>query len=226
MFFNEIAAQWLQSKQLALKEASFVKYSNILHNHLLPEWGNASVSQIDCECLHQFAMAKSRILAPKSLYDLLNLSHSIFSYAKERLPEWNVPSIKYPRQNTTEVRCFSMGDQRTLERFLKRTSDPCRLGILLCLYTGMRLGEICALQWKDVSLDDQLIFISKTLQRLQKCDATDKVAGTRILITEPKTSHSKRKIPVPDFLIPLLRKQNIQNQEAYLLTGKKNIHGT
>lgn len=90
------------------------------------------------------------------------------------------------------------------------------MGILLCLYTGLRLGEICALTWKDILMDEQCLYIHQTMQRIQVKDNTGK--KTAVIIMPPKSGCSIRRISIPDEIRQLL--SQIQKQDkAYLLTG-------
>lgn len=86
----------------------------------------------------------------------------------------------------------------------------------MCMYTGMRIGEVCALKWKDILLDEHCIFIESTMQRL-KSDNKE-FAKTEVIITSPKSNSSTRTIPIPDNLYEILKKHRCSG-EAYLLTG-------
>ena len=97
------------------------------------------------------------------------------------------------------------------------------IGTLIALYTGVRLGELCAMQWKNIHFQEQYLEISKTLHRV-KDHTVDSEHNTKIIITPPKTESSIRNIPIPDFLFEILQ-QYVQSHkidpEAYILTGKK-----
>ena len=82
---------------------------------------------------------------------------------------------------------------------------------------GLRIGEVCALQWKDIDLEKRILTVSKTIQRVQ-CRTGAK--HTKLIITEPKSESSKRTIPIPDCLLPLL-KQFRDNDEVSVVSGKK-----
>lgn len=89
-------------------------------------------------------------------------------------------------------------------------------GILIALFTGVRIGELCGLQMKDISLTDKTITISKTVQRIY-----DKKKGTSYLhIGPPKTKSSAPTIPVPSLLVNIIKKFYAENPNQYFLTGK------
>jgi integrase len=91
------------------------------------------------------------------------------------------------------------------------------LGILLCLFTGMRVGEICALKWEDFSFQEKSIHVHNTMQRLQIPDSTT-AQKTRIMVTSPKSKCSIRTIPIPDSLIQLIQKE-FPNRQGYVLAA-------
>ena len=102
-----------------------------------------------------------------------------------------------------------------------RDMDESKLGIFLCLYTGLRVGEACALLWSDISLEEGVLTVKRTMQRVQTLEA-DFSAKTKIIVTDPKSNFSIRTIPLPDCLLAKLRQFRPAYQNAYLLTGDAN----
>ena len=96
--------------------------------------------------------------------------------------------------------------------------DTCKFGVLLALFTGVRIGELCALQWGKISLKEQTIRIDATLQRLRDTSAVGS-ARTRIVISTPKSDTSVRTIPVTDYTAELCGKMAPHSSAAYVLTG-------
>lgn len=101
-------------------------------------------------------------------------------------------------------------------RCLCENPTPCHLGILLCLYTGLRIGEICAMKWKDICINEQYLYVHQTMQRIQTHNSTK--GKTEIVILPPKSECSIRYIPIPSDIIQLLMPVQRQ-EEAFLLTG-------
>ena len=114
------------------------------------------------------------------------------------------------------MQIFSRTEQSLLSRYLCENPSPCNIGILLCLFTGMRIGEVCALRWGDIILDEQYLFVHQTMQRIQSEGEDGK--KTRVVIGPPKSECSIRKIPIPAEMLQLLIPAKRQN-EAFLLTG-------
>ena len=99
--------------------------------------------------------------------------------------------------------------------------DRYKLGVFICLYTGIRIGELCALRWKDIYLDESVMKIKHTTQRIQKVEDNSCIK-THLVITEPKSDSSSRDIPLPGFVIDII-KDFEYIPEAYLVTGKINV---
>ena len=106
--------------------------------------------------------------------------------------------------------------QDRLVKYLLTDIDYTKLGILLCLYTGIRIGELCAMRLDDILINEKTIRVTKAIQRLQTLSNTD--TKTRIVVTDPKSLSSQRKIPLPDFLISIIVNLNYRSN-AYILTG-------
>lgn len=121
-------------------------------------------------------------------------------------------SVRQTRQNPPTL---SRQQQAMLLNWLYKDLTTCNLGILLSLYTGIRLGELCALKWKDVSPVDQSISIYQTMQRVQRQEGN----RTEVIVQPPKSASAVRIIPVTRELAVLLKKHR-REEDAYLLTGR------
>lgn len=114
------------------------------------------------------------------------------------------------------MRVLSVSEQQKLLSVLLKDFDRYKLGVFICLYTGIRIGELCALQWKNVSLAEKTIKIEHTMQRLQSGDLHSQ-KKTKITITEPKSCAAVRTIPLPDFMIEKIR-LFIGSPNSYILS--------
>ena len=83
---------------------------------------------------------------------------------------------------------------------------------------GLRIGELCALQWSDIDVDNGIMKISKTMQRLQNLSNTNS-KKTDVVISSPKSDSSSRIIPIPEFLQILFKQYKTNDIDAYFLTG-------
>lgn len=222
--FAEIAEEWLESLKPQLKESSIVKYSNILNAYLLPAFREKQISDIsrdDIMALSSRMLAsggrKENGLSPRTVTCALAVLKSIFSYASKTkhcpLADVRGISVKQPQK---PMQILSWMEQQKLSHYLCEHLTLCNLGILLCLYTGLRVGEICALKWEDISFDEQYLRVEQTMQRIQKTD--DGKQKTAVLVSAPKSDCSIRKIPLPDEVFHFIADAK-HPVDTYFLTG-------
>lgn len=158
-------------------------------------------------------------LAPKTVHDILVVLHGILKFASSKFAgSFPAVEINYPKIGKKEMRVLSREEQARLVAYLHEDLDSCRFGILLALCTGIRIGELCALQWESVSTNDKAIRIAKTLQRLHDTSVSQG-ARTRIVIGPPKSDTSVRTIPMTEYATGLCRRMKPQSSAAYVLTG-------
>lgn len=219
---SELTWEWLASITLTVKKSTFQKYESLIRNHITAEpIGKIQIRFLSGKSVNDYAACKLEILSAKSVNDILSIINSSLSYAEEI---YNIPKIKfrYVKEPVKEMRVLSAFEQQKLETYLRRNMDVFKFGVLLALYTGIRVGELCALQWDDVKRNE--IVISKTLHRIKG----DK--GTILEVTEPKTRTSNRIVPLPPFFIPtveqfrsrgaVLKTQSIKVAEPRLMQHK------
>lgn len=212
---------WLKLSKLRVKESTYVKYKNQIQNHIEPELGSLSMNEITTIKVESFINEKLNVLSPKSVSELLIIiKDSIRSAVAEGEKSPCQLDRLFIKYNSNEMRVLTNEEEKLLISFLVQDIDRYKLGILLCLFTGIRIGELCALQGKDIMMAEKTISITKTMQRLQ-CTELDAKTKTRIIITEPKSNKSKRIIPIPDKLIPLLYCFPAYDNE-YFLSGSKD----
>lgn len=118
------------------------------------------------------------------------------------------------------MRVLTQIEQKTLCIYLNENLDPCNIGILICLFTGLRIDEVCALCWEDISFTDKVINIRHTLQRVQ--DKTGSEKRAKIVVTTPKSTCSIKTIPLPDSLVNTLEKDKTVS-EGYALTNITSV---
>ena len=123
-----------------------------------------------------------------------------------------------PKSTKKEMRVLSKEEQTRFIEFLLKDTDECKFGTLFALLTGIRIGEICALKWENISLKDGTVSITSTVQRLKSFDGSSD-NKTKIVISDPKSNTSARIIPLTDFVLGLCQKFKADNS-AYILSGR------
>ena len=223
---EKVAYQWLEGLKPIRKKSTIVKYMSQLKNYIIPAFGKFKLSEISSKNLIEFASKlltegrNGRKLSPKTVSDILSRMKSIRRFALVHGYEVNyVPnSVEIPLRQG-QVKTLTANEENKLLRYLKKHFDLTALGILLSLFTGLRIGELCALKWSDFSLVDREFRVQRTMQRLHNFNE-DTARKTFIAIDTPKSQNSVRKIPIPAELMKLLQKAYVQN--AYVLSGSEN----
>lgn len=227
----EVFELYLNNRKHIVKESTYAKYQRDINNHLKPYWSNVFLKDINGMMIERFTdyllnygnINTNKGLSPKTVKDLIVLLKSVIQYANQReLCSINTPYISTPKIKNTAIRTLSRDEQHILEKFLYQDIDLTKMGVLLSLYTGIRLGELCALQWKNIDMKKQMIYIDKTIQRI-----TDRTHdySTRIIFDTPKSDSSMRSIPIYTGLFVFLKeafyhKDNSDN--AFFLTGNES----
>lgn len=230
LLFRDASSQWMQMLHINLKESTIVKYQNLLKNHILPQFGTYEISSITTSDLEKFVyqkMQQGRLdggggLSGKTVKDMMTVVYGILRYAQKNNITLSCSVAGIPIRKTEQVLpIITCENLDILEQYLHENESLRNIGVLICLYMGLRIGELCALQWKNILLEEKIIRVYFTMQRLQKLSENSEVK-TKIVITPPKSELSTREIPIPDFLAEILKKYEVKNGEAFFLTGKDN----
>ena len=218
---------WLHAKRLGVKESTYIRYRNTIENHIKPDLGKYPINKISTSLMEQFVSRKlqnGRIdgnggLSPKSMSDIMVIVKESFKYAQSYgvIVVCSFERISF-KKNAQEMRVLSLLEEQRLLSVLFKDFDRYKMGVFICLYTGIRIGELCALQWKNVSLSENAIKIEYTMQRLQSEDL-NALQKTRIIVTEPKSYAALRTIPLPEFVIDVI-KPFAGSPNTYVLSGE------
>lgn len=221
--FESVSLEWLYAQKPQLKTSSYAKYANLLNSYLIPSFGDIPIQSITRSEALRFSREllmsggmSGQGLSPKTVNSIVSVLSNVLEYASRELAISTAfigdISVRQPQK---PMRVLSRLEQTTLSDQLRNEPNPCNLGILLCLYTGMRIGEICALTWGDVNIEEHYLFVHRSMQRVQ---TGENGAKTKIVIQTPKSDCSIRKIPIPDEMLQLLI-QSKKQDDAFLLTG-------
>lgn len=223
---SEAIDAWIKFKSATLKQSSIVKYRNLANKYIMPYWGDKSIGELNngtiasyLEQLVDRQMLLENTISHKTVRDILMIISNVISYQTgECMVKPKTMELNIFKQKRKEIVVLSSEEQRKLENILLGAPTPQKLGVELCLYTGLRLGEICALKWENIDLDKKCLRVCLTMQRLQN-SIPSVYRKTSIIETPPKTFHSMRNVPIADFLIPLLKDIEPSSHVSYFLTG-------
>ena len=217
MTVKEVGYEYLNYVSTRLKESSLANYRMKLEKHIIPVLGNIKCCLLNSSDVSDFIDQKLKTgLSARYISDIVVLLKSVFRYASRSYGIKNlIEANLMPKKTKTEIVILNNKQQSELQKYLRNDASLTSLGITLSLYTGIRIGELCALQWRDIDFDNGTIKISKTVQRIQYSDCNKK---TKIVITEPKSQSSVRIIPIPQFLLELLRNAKA-SPEYFVISG-------
>ena len=221
--FSFYCDEWMQMSRDRVKESTYAKYSSMLRLYVRPYLGGYTLSSLTPVAVENFShqLLNKENLSTKSVRDILILLHSILGYVSRQNP-YSIGNFEmpYPKETRKEMRILTREEQALFVRYLLESDDECKFGVLLALSTGLRIGEICALRWGDISLPERSLRIRSTLQRLSVVDEEDAlISRTKIVITDPKSNNSAREIPMTDFVYGICRRYHKSDRNAFILTG-------
>lgn len=206
-----------------VKPSTYGNYYSCVRYYVIPFFkrpGNECLTELS---VAQFTMSINNYSTLSEAYKRKILT--IFKTAlKEIVKGWPTYSaimkvVKLPKTENTEVQVFSINEQRQIENAVSHSEDTRALGILLPFYTGIRLGELCALKWSDIDYEAGTMSVTKTVTRVKNMQGGE--SKTKLLVGTPKSQKSMRKIPLPAFLLDIYKKcsDKCTDENCYLTSG-------
>lgn len=229
MTFKELAEEWLHYKKNLVKESTYCNYAIQLKNHIIPLFGNMNCSMITSDILNQKMsqwFENNRLqgnmpLSDKTARDITLIFKLCLNYGMQKnyIPNQKINLvIPVCKNRTVAAQTYTIREQQIIVNAILSNLTNKSNGILISLYTGIRIGELCALRWSDIDLENRTIIISKTLQRLYFKEEIEE-KHTKISITSPKTCNSIREVPISSKLTQTLIKLHANNPNTYVLTN-------
>lgn len=225
MTLNDVYNEWCQYKRRQVKVSSLSTYQILYIKIVAPRFGNTKVGYMDKKMVTSFIydlLDTGR--SKKYCSDILILIKMLIRFAGDEL-DVKVPDttwkVLWPTNNkdaAPKLERYSAEEYRKIVSYVMNNPSPRNLGILLTICSGMRIGEVCALQWQDVDIANKVIHVRKTIERIYLPDniGTDK-KKTTIEIGTPKTSSSDRYIPILKDILPIVKKfSSVCNPDYYV----------
>lgn len=225
--------EWLSKKRNKIKPTTYDSYQQHINLHAIPLLGSKQLKSLKPNHIQEFYDMKFEAgrkdkkggLSSASIVKIHSILHNAFDDAVKNRYIANNPTdnVTLPRSAEKERRVFTIDEQKAFIEALE--GERLRLALLLDISTGMRLGELLALTWDDVNLNQKYLIVRRTLARVKNRYTKDE--KYKLVPQEPKTEKAKRLIPIPDSLIPELikhkRNQEKEKSDAGDLYEDKNI---
>ena len=213
MLYKDVLNNWLTKRKIFLKYSTYTNYYNIIHNHIMPYLGDYNIRSLNNNILQQFILQQLENGRADSQGGIS------YKYAKDIITVLKLTldfqiQIQLPYHPPKQIQIFDKEHQIKLINYLQSQINHKNFGILLCIHTGLRIGELCALKWGDININTKMLSINKTMIRTYT-----KEDGSKLNITPPKTRSSIRNIPLNSWIMQyaiLLQGQD----DHYILTNK------
>ena len=210
------------------KQRTFEQYSKVAQIHILPYLGDIVQTDLTPFVLQKFITdlttngnkRTGKGLSPNFIKTILSVIQNSLKTAHlvGYLPEYSANKIKRPKIVEKQVECFSIQEQKKIEEAALSAKKDKYRGIVLCLYTGLRIGELLALTWNDIDFEKSILSVTKTCH-----DGNENGEHIRIIDT-PKTENSRRQIPLSKTLVKMLKDMKKKSKcEFVIADGEKSV---
>lgn len=228
MKYKEWLNYWLENYvQPTAKQRTYIRYKEIVCQHIFPKLGEYSLPALtpfimQCyitELLKAGNLKTGMGLSPNSVNSIITVLQNSLKLACSLgyMSEYFGDKIKRPKTIEKKIESFSCLEQKKLESYILNNNKDKLFGIVLCLYTGLRIGELLALEWADFDLVKLELNINKTCH-----DGKDANSNFARITEKPKTSSSIRVIPLPKQLLPHLKRLKKNSTSQYFISNNGN----
>ena len=207
---SALVQEWMYINQSRIKPSTYQKYNNFFKNHIANKIGKYQIIYLSPIAIKQYTDIKLKEgLSPTTINNILVFIHTCMKYGNR---QYGLPifDMIYLKQTKKEMRVLSLEEQRKLTSYLMINTDIYKLGVLVALYTGIRIGELCALKWDDIQ--HGVVTINKTMQRLQSPNGS----VSQVVVGEPKSASSIRKIPLPPYIAEMVETFRQPNDRNFM----------
>ena len=214
---KEIIDLWKREKLKYVKQSTYSTYVVLIDKHIEPFFGEKT--EILEKDVQEFVFKKlNDNLSQKSIKDMIMILRMIIKYGvKYKMIPYQEIDVVFPTEREKkELEVLSISDQKKIINYVKTNLTFKNLGIYICLCTGLRIGEICALTWNDIDVEQGTLIVGKTIQRTYNYEKN----CTEIIVDAPKTINSYREIPLTSDLVKVLKPlKRVMNGDYYIISN-------
>ena len=220
MKLKELLEVWLERyMKHTIKIRTYNRYKSICELHLIKDLGEYELDELKPNVLQDFLLKKiDDHYSTNTIKGIVSVLKQALRLAitLEFVDKEYCSNLKMPSSEEKEISVFTKKEQQIIESFCLNHKKSNYIGIVICLYTGIRLGELLALTWEDIDFNSNLLTINKT-------SYSAKLDGkTQIIVDKPKTKKSNRVIPLPNQLVKLLKIIKKESNSKYVITTRNS----
>lgn len=218
----EWGTRWLAEIQMDVKPSTYASYYHKLTKYVFPLLGKQSLNELSQESGNRFVQElQEHSLKPSSIHVIFQVVNRMLNHAKNvgRLKFNPFSSVRLPKIKQEKIKALSVRQQRALEKVVLTEQDQKGMPVMVSLYTGLRIGEISALKWKDIDFEQNVIHVEHTCQRIPLINGKKK---TKLIFDSTKTIASTRIVPLGKRLKKLLLQYKISNDSNNVFVFSKN----
>ncbi len=217
MTVSKVYQEWLNAFINRVKESTLANYQNKFEKHILPEFGDIPCADLTAGRVNAFINQKlTDGLSASYVRDIFTVFKTMLKYAQEEYGfRLSLKNVVLPKAERKQVEKISDTEQKKFVSYLKANMSLTAFGILLSLFMGLRIGELCGLKWEDVDFQHKILHIRRTVQRISSANGNRK---TKIVIASPKSATSFRDIVIPDGLMKYFEKFRSEG-DHFILSG-------
>lgn len=229
MTYKDWLSEWLEHyKKPSTKDKTYSRYEQIVQLHLIPKFGDYEINDLTplivqryiTELLNNGNLKTGGGLAPNSVNSIIAVLQNSLETAHILgiAEKYEMDKLKRPKTKEKQITCFTPSEQKKIEQAAMLDKRMKMRGIILCLYSGLRIGELLALEWSDINFASGELTVSKT------CHDSKDASGHYIRITDtPKTDTSKRIIPLPKQIMQMLKEMKKNSTSPYVISGGDTV---
>lgn len=218
---GKIYEEWLNAVVNRVKESSLANYKAKFEKHILPEFADIPCADLSAGRINAFINKKlAEGLSASYVRDIFTVFKSMLKYAQEEYYfNLSLKNVVLPKVEKKQTEKISDTEQKRLVSYLRENMDLTAFGILLSLFMGLRIGELCGLKWEDVDFHKKILHIRRTIQRISTPNGSRK---TKVIISTPKSESSFRNVAIPDYLIEYF--EMFRNEaDFFILSGDMKV---
>lgn len=229
MKYTNWLTDWLENYiKPSSKARTYTRYAEIVNQHIAPNLGEYEMDELSPLIMQKFIthllssgnLKTGAGLSPNSVNAIISVIQSSLETATRLglCKEYTADKIKRPKINEKQVTCFTPTEQKKIEQAILSDKRSKMFGVILCLYTGLRIGELLALEWTDIDFTKCELSVNKTCH-----DGKDENGSFCRITDKPKTQSSQRIIPLPKQLLPMLRDIKRKSDSKYVVSNGNKI---